>query len=70
MMEYSNSGITFVINEYVHSARDRSLLLMRYVDGMTYEQIAEKLDLSVRQVQNIHYKFQQKVLLKHKDKLA
>lgn len=69
-MEYTNSGITFVINEYVHSARDRSLLLMRYVDGMTYEQIAEKLDLSVRQVQNIHYKFQQKVLLKHKDKLA
>lgn len=69
-MEYTNSGITYIINEYVHSARDRALLLMRYVDGMTYEQIAEKLDLSVRQVQNIHYKFQQSVLLKHRDKLS
>lgn len=55
MIEYSNSEITRVINEYIHNERNRKLLLRRYVDGITLEALAEEFDLSVRQVKNIIY---------------
>ena len=41
MKPYLNSEIIRVIDEVVHSARDRKVLRLRYVDGLTYEQIAE-----------------------------
>jgi DNA-binding CsgD family transcriptional regulator len=55
-ISYKNSDIKAVIADYVHSQRDRDVLLSRYVDGYTYEQIAELYDLSVRQIKNIIYK--------------
>ena len=33
-----------------------------FIDGMTYEQIAEKHDMSVRQTKNIIYKSTDKIL--------
>lgn len=53
MKEYSNSEITHIINEYVHSKRDRSILLMCFVDGITHESIAEMVDLTPRRVSKI-----------------
>ena len=41
-MEYTNSQIRALIEEYVHSIRDRELLLLRFIDGLTYEQIANR----------------------------
>lgn len=41
-MEYTNSQIRALIEEYVHSARDRELLYLRFIDGLTYEQIASR----------------------------
>lgn len=41
-MEYTNSQIRALIEEYVHSARDRELLFLRFIDGLTYEQIATR----------------------------
>lgn len=67
MIEYSNSEITRVINEYIHNERNRNLLKRRYVDGITLESLAEEFDLSVRQVKNIIYK-NEDVILKHLDK--
>ena len=67
-MEYSNSEITKVINEYIHHERNRRLLLRRYIDGITLEKLAEEFDLSVRQVKNIIYK-NEDVILKHLDEL-
>lgn len=64
MIEYSNSEITRIINEYIHNERNRKLLLRRYVDGSTLESLAEEFDLSVRQVKNIIYK-NEDVILKH-----
>lgn len=55
-ISYKNSDIKAVIADYVHSQRDRDVLLSRYVDGYTYEQIAELYDLSTRQIKNIIYK--------------
>ena len=67
MIEYSNSEITRVIDEYIHNERNRKLLKRRYVDGITLEALAEEFDLSVRQVKNIIYK-NEDVILKHLDK--
>lgn len=64
MIEYSNTEITRVINEYIHNQRNRNLLLRRYVDGITLESLAEEFDLSVRQVKNIIYK-NEDVIFKH-----
>lgn len=64
MIEYSNSEITKIINEYIHNERNRKLLLRRYVDGSTLESLAEEFELSVRQVKNIIYK-NEDVILKH-----
>ncbi len=47
-----------VIAEYVHSQRDRDLLLRRYIDGVTFEKLAEEFGLSDRQVKNIVYKYE------------
>lgn len=55
MIEYSNSRIAEVIDEYIHSERDRRILKRRYIDGIIFEALAEESDLSVRQVKNIVY---------------
>lgn len=63
-MEYSNSNIEKLIDEYIHKDRDRALLKRRLIDGVVYEKLAEEFDLSVRQTKNIVYKSQEQ-LFKH-----
>lgn len=63
-MEFKNSDLVIVINDYVHSERDRNVLKRRYVDGIKFEPLAEEFDLSVRQVKNIIYKHE-KSIFKH-----
>ena len=55
-MEYTNSRIRELIAEYIHSSRDRIILEKRLIDGLTYERIAEDMDMSPRQIKNIIYK--------------
>ena len=55
-MEYTNSRIRELIAEYIHSARDRIILEKRLIDGLTYERIAEDMDMSPRQIKNIIYR--------------
>ena len=55
-MEYTNSQITELIDEHIHNAKYREILKLRFVDGMTYDKIAERQDMSVRQTKNIVYK--------------
>ena len=61
MKPYLNSEIIRVIDEVVHSARDRKVLRLRYVDGLTYEQIAEACELSPRYVAKIIHKHEMAV---------
>lgn len=56
MIEYTNSGVILLIDEYIHSERDRKILKRRLIDGITYEGLAEEFDLSVTQVKRIVYK--------------
>ena len=60
--EYTNSQISAVIDEYIHSQRNRAILKRRYVDGITYERIAEEFELSVRQVKTIVYRSEQTLI--------
>ena len=41
-MEYSNSQIRAIIAEWIHSERDREILCYRLIDGLTFEQIANR----------------------------
>ena len=59
--EYTNSEIKCVIDEVIHSQRDRDLLKRRLIDGICFEPLAEEFDLSVRQVKHIVYKAQDKI---------
>ena len=63
-MEYKNSDIAAIIDEYIHSERDRAILKRRYIDGVCYEPLAEEFDLSVRQIKNIIYK-EEDIIFKH-----
>ena len=38
-MEYTNSQIRGIIEEYIHSERDREILCYRFIDGLSIEQI-------------------------------
>ena len=59
--DITNSQIAAVIDEYIHSARDRAILKDRLIDDMYFEALAEKHQLSVRQVKNIVYRGQETV---------
>lgn len=67
MKDISRSEIEHVIDEWIigrNAERDRKILKRRLVDGLTYEQLAEEFDMSVRQIANIIYK-RQDVLFRH-----
>lgn len=63
-MEYTNSQIKELIEEHIHSRRDRQVLYLRLVDGLTFEKISEEMDLSVRHTKTIVYKAEE-ILFKH-----
>ena len=53
MKEYTNTAVSALIDEHIHSERDRRILKRRLVDGIMYEPLAEEFELSVRQVKYI-----------------
>lgn len=64
MIDYTNSQIAALIDEYIHSERDRAILKRRLIDGICYEPLAEEFELSVPQIKRIIY-HQQEVLFLH-----
>ena len=65
-MDISNSEIDNLINEWIHSERDRKILHRRLVDGILFEPLAEEFDLSVRHVKKIVYDGSTKIFSKVK----
>jgi len=67
MRDLSKTQICCLIDEWVigrNAERDRKILKRRLVDGLTYEQLAEEFDMSVRQIANIIYK-RQNIIFRH-----
>lgn len=53
MMEYLNSQFIHVVNERIHNKRDREILTLHYVEGMTLADISVLYGLSRRHVARI-----------------
>lgn len=54
----TNSDVSRLIDERIrgrNAERNRMLLKRKLLDGLTYEQVAEEFDLSVRQTKYIVY---------------
>lgn len=66
-MDYKNSDLATIIDEYIHNERDRRILKRRFIDGICYEPLAEEFNMSVRQVKNIVYKHEILILSKVKE---
>lgn len=60
-MEYTNSQIQALIDEWIHSSRDREILKRRLIDGIVFDSLAEEFDMSTRQVKNIVYKAEEQL---------
>ena len=60
-MEYSNIQIKAIIDEWVHSERDRKILYRRLVDGIHFEPLAEEFGLTTRYVKTIVYKHEETI---------
>ena len=60
-MEYTNSQVSALIDDLIHSARDRAILKRRLIDGICYEPLAEEFDLSTQRVKAIVYKAENKL---------
>lgn len=56
LSDIKNSDIKNAIDEYIHSERDRDVLLDKLVNGLTFEKLGEKHNLSEIQVKRIVYK--------------
>ena len=56
-MRLSTDEINYYVEQYVHNAKHREILRLRFIDGTTYEEIAEKVRMSDRQIKNIVYKY-------------
>lgn len=60
----SNDELTKLIDNWIKSERDRYIPKRRLIDGLTYDAIAEEVDLTVDRIKQIVYK-QQNVLFNH-----
>jgi len=60
-VEYSNIDIGLIIDEYIHSERDRQILKRRFCDNIHFEPLAEEFGLSVSTVKRIVYKHESKI---------
>lgn len=62
--DISASEVRRIIDEYIFNEKYRDILKRRFVDGRTYEQLAEEFELSDRQIKNIVLKHS-RLILKH-----
>ena len=63
MIEYTNSSVARVIDEYIHSERDRAIIKRRLIDGLSIEDLAEKYNRSPRAMQRKVAKLQTEVFI-------
>lgn len=49
----TNTEIAELISEHIHSERDRQIMRMKLIDGLTYEKIAERFEMSPRYIRSL-----------------
>ena len=60
--DIANSELSYLIDQWIRSERDRAILKDRLINGLTFERLAEKHDMSVRQTKNIVYRSMEKLV--------
>lgn len=60
-MKYYNSDIERIIDEVIHNKTVRNMLKDKYIDGLTYNELAGKYGYSLRQAERIVYKYQDEI---------
>jgi len=68
IIDLSRSEIEWLIKEYYFCCKERDILYSRWLDGLTFDEIAKKHDISERQAKTIVRKNREKVLT-HIDRL-
>lgn len=63
LVDLTKDELYYLIDQCIHSERDRAILKRKLHDGITYERLAEEFDLSVGQTKNIVYKSKDKLFL-------
>ena len=61
---WSNSKMASLIDEHINSERDRAILRRRFIDGITFEALAEEFDMSESQIKRIVHRRGDPLLLK------
>lgn len=61
--KYYNDEIEYIIDQVIHSSRNRVILKRKLIDGISFEKIAEEVDLSTKQVKNIVRKSEEDVFI-------
>ena len=59
--KYSADHIVRLIDQYIHSERDRAILKRKLLDDIVFEKMEEEFTLSVRRLKSIVYKGQEKI---------
>ena len=54
---YTNNFMENLIDELVHSKRDRAILKRRYIDGLIFDELAEEFHISTRHIKTIVHKY-------------
>ena len=49
----TNSQLSELIGENIHSERNRQIMRMKLIDGLTYEKIAEIVQMSPRYIRSL-----------------
>ena len=59
--DISNTELSELIDEWIHSERDRNIMKSRLIDGLTFERLAEKHEMSTRHIKRVVYKCEQQI---------
>lgn len=59
--DYSNTEMRALIMDFVHSERDRALMVRRLIDGVGFERLGEEFAMSDKQVKRIVYRLQEQL---------
>ena len=52
-MTYSNSEFIRLADEYIHSVRDRVIIIDRFTNGLTFAELSDRYYMSERQIKRI-----------------
>ena len=59
--DFSTDRINYLIEQYIHSERDRAIVRRNLIDNIIFEDLETEFGLSVRRLKSIVYKGMEKI---------